>query len=139
MLVLVDLPMHGRDLAIASKGLLDFLSDVYAAALRDVPLPPLYQCDVRYQPEPRALTGQGPEEWAAPWTSFERGWVDCDDAVLWRLAELKRRGIVASAQVVRQVVPDSGKMHARVRLADGREEDPSILLLRKAKAAHGQR
>jgi hypothetical protein len=125
--------MHGRALSIALRGLLDYLSDVYAPELQKVPLPSIYLARPRYQPEPRVLTGEGPEEWAAPWTSFERMWVDCDDAVLWRLAELKLQGIPAHAQIVRQTVPDSGKFHARIRLPSGLEEDPSLLLLRKGR------
>jgi hypothetical protein len=129
--ILVSLPVHGRELGAACKLLLELLSDVYAIALRDHPLPPLYQCNLVYRPEPRVETGEGPEDWTDPWTAYERGWIDCDDACLWRLAELKARGVQATAQIVRQVNPDTGKFHCRVRLPDGRVEDPALLFVQQ--------
>jgi hypothetical protein len=129
VLVGIDLPVHGRALALAAKAILDVTADVYAAELRNRPLPPLYTTNVQYRPEPNS--GTGVEEWAAPWTVYERGWGDCDDLVLWRVAEIRAHGGWATVQVARQVNPDTGKFHIRVRHLDGREEDPSILLIRK--------
>ncbi len=131
--ILCRLPVHGRSLSAACKLLLELLSDVYAAELKLRPLPPLYTCNLVYQPEPRAETGEGAEDWSDPWTAYERGWIDCDDAVLWRLAELKAAGIQATAQVARQVNPDTGKFHCRVRLPNGRVEDPALLFVQKGK------
>lgn len=129
--VLVSLPVHGRELSAACKLLLELLSDFYAVVLREHPLPPLYQTNMRYQPEPRAVTGEGPEDWTDPWTAYERGWIDCDDAVLWRLAELKAQGIAATAQVLRQTNPETGRFHCRVRLPSGHVEDPALLFVQR--------
>lgn len=129
--VLVSLPVHGRELSAACKLLLELLSDIYAVVLRDHPLPPLYQCDLVYQPEPRTKTGVGPEDWTDPWTAHERGWIDCDDAVLWRLAELKAQGIAATAQIIRKINPETGQFHCRVRLPTGAEEDPALLFVQR--------
>jgi hypothetical protein len=126
MRVVCDIPLEvGGGQAV--KALLDCLSDIWAAQLRRKPLPPLYSTGVRYEREPNA--GQW-EDFKPPYRTFEDGFGDCDDLVLWRVAELKAKGERASVQCLVKADPTGLKMHVRVRRADGREEDPSVLVER---------
>jgi len=121
--IVLDVPLSGRPLALAIRRLIHALADVWSDGLTRNPLPPIYRSGVRYAPEPN----QG--RWEAfdnPWTCHARGWVDCDDAVAWRLGELRARGEQATCQVLRK----GKRYHVRVRRADGRVEDPSLLLMR---------
>jgi len=99
-------------------------------ALRSWNLPPLHRSGVRYQPEP--TYGQGFEEFALPFETRARGFGDCDDLVMWRLAELMLSGEDAGCRCEW----NGPRMHVLVRRSsrpfiwlppsDGREEDPSI-------------
>ncbi len=123
MVILTRLPFTGPALALASKELLECLAGIAARGLREKPLPLLYQSRVRYQKEPNS--GTGVEEWATPWDVNERGWGDCDDLVIWRVAELRAQGENATVQVVWI----GKRFHVRVRRANGSVEDPSRVLL----------
>ena len=87
-------------------------------------LPPLYQSDVRYQFEPQH--GTGIEEFALPEQVFQRKWGDCDDLVIYRVAELTAAG--EPATVVVTWPEGTGNLHVMVRRGNGQLEDPSILL-----------
>jgi hypothetical protein len=89
------------------------------------PLPPIYRAGVVYRPEPNH--GSGYEDFADPWTAYRRGWVDCDDATLWRVLELRARGESAAATRAEWTGPD---VHALVRRGNGKLEDPSLILLK---------
>jgi len=114
-------------LALAMREALTGLARAFMFGLAVDPLPPLYTTAVRYQPEP--ASGSGTEEWADPWSVHARGWGDCDDLVMWRLAELLIAGEVgAGISVTWQ--PGTGRNHVRVRRASGELEDPSKILSR---------
>jgi hypothetical protein len=88
-------------------------------------LPPLYESGVVYRLE--ASHGEGLEDFALPSTTYARGWGDCDDLVLWRVAELRAGGERAT---VRADYLD-GEVHVQVRRASGALEDPSRILTLK--------
>lgn len=125
MRVVLEIPID-EDGPKAVKELLDALAGIWARYLRRHPLAPLYATGVRYREEDNL--GQF-EDWQSPVRTFERGLGDCDDLVLYRVAELQSRGESASAQCVAQRSPLGVKMHVRVRRADGSVEDPSVILL----------
>lgn len=96
-------------------------------------LPPLYQSGVRYAPEP--TYGQGIEDFALPFDTYQRGEGDCDDLVIWRLFEL----YVAGEDATCRCEWVGGRMHVLVHRANrpfvlqpaftsNVLEDPSILL-----------
>lgn len=85
-------------------------------------LPPLYQSGIRFRPEPDH--GSGNEDFALPNVCFKRKWGDCDDLVIYRIWELRCHGELATCQAIWQ---DSA-VHVLVRRANGKLEDPSILL-----------
>lgn len=137
MKIVLDVPVRGRALGDFVRRLLDLTSDLYAAELRNRPLPRLYDTTVRYQHEPTA--GSGLEFFDSPWTAHARGWADCDDAVLWRLAELKAGLSHATAATMREVNPETGRFHVALRRMSGRIEDPSLILLKLQEKRHGSR
>ena len=100
------------------------LAPAWGEELKRRPLPPLYRSGVIFKPEPRSNPC---EEFADPYIVFKRKWGDCDDLVLWRLAELHAAGMEAFPQVMR-ALDGSGRYHIAVRHADGREEDPAKIL-----------
>lgn len=101
-------------------------------AFRSWNLPPLYKAGVRYQPEP--TYGQGIEEFALPFQTAGRRFGDCDDLVIYRLAELYAAGENASArcewvgQRMHVLVRRSNDPFVLLHSSNGPEEDPSILL-----------
>lgn len=121
---ITQLPGNGQDLSHAIKTMLEACAETWARELRQRPVVPLYRSGVRYEPEP---WGGDPEEWAPPPVVLRRGWGDCDDLVMWRVAELRAAGEPATVQVMRRGV----RYHVRVRRADGRVEDPSLILMER--------
>lgn len=112
-------------------------------------LPPLYASGVVFQLEPNH--GSGEEDFAQPPTVYARGWGDCDDLINYRLTELLAAQLPAGFHTMRTARQtrvlmrlrarmgagqtasticrwEGGDMHVLVRLANGREEDPSIIL-----------
>lgn len=121
--------------------LLSVLADIYATEMKKNPLPkfmvpnapfpgrihPEFPKKIVYQHEPNS--GSGFEQWDDPWTVIERGWADCDDAILYRLAELRAMGERAGVSLIKK----GGRMHAQVKRSAGRYEDPSLALLERNK------
>lgn len=121
-----------------------------APMFRSWGLPPLYQSGVRFAYENNH--GSGDEEFATPPDVFIRGLGDCDDLVVYRVAELladeldrvrfwsqtierQRKTLrqlavgVASGRLPSVVADWAGEsLHVLVRMPDGTTEDPSILL-----------
>ena len=113
-------------------------------------LPSLYQSGVVFRYEPNH--GDGEEEFAQPPDVFARQWGDCDDLVVYRLAEclaaeLDRQNFFASDErrqraLLRKmcvgvasgrlpsIVADwrGESLHVLIRFPNGQTEDPSILL-----------
>lgn len=89
-------------------------------------VPPLYQSNVRYAPEPKGTT----EEFATIPVILARGKADCDDLAPWRVAELQAVGEKADIRLQWKKNPRTGQRmyHVVVRRGDGRIEDPSALL-----------
>lgn len=112
-------------------------------------LPPLYSGAVRFEFEPQH--GSGREDFAMPPDVFARGWGDCDDLIVARLAELISPTLPASfysaddktqQQALQRVRAQMGanklpatraqwqgeQLHVLIRFPDGRTEDPSLIL-----------
>jgi len=126
MVIVSRIPVKGRPLGLALRELVYCHAQICAALMKSgaLPLlPPLYKSGVQYRPEPNR--GSGVEDFADPWTCYHRKWGDCDDLVIWRLAEL-----IVSGEAVPppQVVRAGTRMHVLVRRANGRLEDPSKIL-----------
>lgn len=84
-------------------------------------LPPLYGGSIRFAREPNH--GRF-EEFALPWDTAKRGWGDCDDLIIYRLAELEaagKKGSVACKWF-------GTEFHVQIRLPNGKIEDPSVRL-----------
>lgn len=93
-------------------------------------MPDPYTSNVRYQQE----DDPGVEHFDHFGVCMERGWGDCDDLVGWRTAQLIWHGEKASTRVIWP--QGQRRYHARVRRADGSEEDPSIVLRRMNGGPH---
>jgi hypothetical protein len=126
MLIVLRAPWNAEILFDAVRDIVHTVADGHAKVILSGirSLPPLYSTHVRYQPEPNS--GKGVEEWADPWTVVKRGWGDCDDLVIYRIAELRAAGEHATCIVRRR----GKRMHVKVRRASGAQEDPSRLLMR---------
>ncbi len=99
------------------------IAECWSAQLREHPLPPLYKSGVFYRPEPE----DNPcEVFSDPYSTFLEGNGDCDDLVIWRLAEVMAAGGQAWPQAMRKI--GTTRYHVAVRMGDGSEEDPSIIL-----------
>ena len=98
------------------------LEGMMLAARREVQgLPPLYRSGVKYGTERE-------ESFKSPKLVAARGWGDCAHLVLWRVAELRNRGVAARIDVWIQDLGARRVFHVRVRLPDGSIEDPSVVL-----------
>jgi hypothetical protein len=110
------------------RELLDTLSTIWARYLAKHPLPALYSSGIRFQPEPNV--GQY-EDWKTPHQTLEDGWGDCDELVLYRLAELRSRGERATVVVMRR--RGTRKFHVLIRRANRQLEDPSLEVQKQAR------
>jgi hypothetical protein len=91
------------------------------------PLPSIYQSGVWFTREPWCGLF---EEFADITTCLRRGWLDCDDACAWRLAEYwdAARREVGGIKIYWRPEPNGEGIrifHAQVRKPDGGIEDPS--------------
>jgi len=90
--------------------------------------PAIYRSGVEYRREPR-----GVEEWQDIPSILARGHGDCEDLSAWRIAELRRLGLDARPVIDAHPRADGGTTY-HVRLAvDGTAEDPSLVLLGRAR------
>jgi len=131
VIIVARIPAIGRALGLALRELVYCHAQICAALMHSgaLPvLPPLYKSGVVYRREP--ASGSGVEDFADPWTCFNRKWGDCDDLVIWRLAELIASGERVPAP---QVCRAGTRMHVLVRRASGKLEDPSRILYPKGK------
>jgi hypothetical protein len=110
------------------RELLDALSTIWARYLAKHPLPSLYSSGIRFQTEPNV--GEY-EDWKTPHQTFEDGWGDCDDLVLYRLAELRAAGERATVVVMRR--KGTRKFHVLVRRGNRQLEDPSLEVMKQAR------
>lgn len=131
------------------KSTLDGMALGCAPMMRAWGLPPLYRSGVRFQYEPQH--GSGLEDFAQPPDTFARGWGDCDDLIIARLAELYAAALPpkfyrsgmrdqsrmlhrlhvqqATGRVAATLAEWKGEsLHVLIRLPDKTKEDPAILL-----------
>jgi hypothetical protein len=89
------------------------------------PVPGLYASGVRFAQEPF----QDGEHFDLPWVCVQRGWLDCDDAAIWRNMELWREGEHrAGSRVIWP--PGTRRYHAQNRRADDTVEDATQIIER---------
>lgn len=135
MLVLTKLPGKDSALLPSIQLIMLALAEAWSLEFRRKQPPKLYKSGIIYQPEPPGLPA---EEWADPYTVADRRWGDCDDLVLYRLAEIfhesgydprtgTREGLPAWPQVMR-ALDGTKRYHIAIRHADGTEEDPALKL-----------
>lgn len=60
-------------------------AEAWAQMLKRKPLPLIYSLRLRFIPEPAESPA---EEWCDPYTVVQRGFGDCDDLVIFRLAQI---------------------------------------------------
>lgn len=126
VMVIGKLPGDGRELMANIRSALTVIGQAWAEVIRWAP-PSRALYSVRYQEEP---TEWAREEWADPYTVADRGWGDCDDLVIWRLAEIWSTGEQAFPQVFWRVGTHGYHVGLRHEKS-GREEDPAFELWRK--------
>lgn len=128
MRILVPIAQRKDRLSRAFQIMLNASMLCAAEVMRERPLPPLYSTKIRYEREPWA--GEGLEEFADPYTVFNRQWGDCDDLVIYRGAELLAQGYRCHARILHDTTTD--KYHTQLtRDFDQMVEDPSLQRLRK--------
>lgn len=88
-------------------------------------LPTLYESGVRFRLPPQH--GTGFENFCTPLETYQRGWGDCDNLVIWRVAELWDQG--ESARCRCEWLGDA--YHVLVRRGNGTLEDPSKILIER--------
>ena len=113
---------HTRALARLVKGIIEGAAYGCVDAFRSWRLPPLYASGVQFQYEPQH--GTGLEMFDLPPVVYQRQWGDCDDLVIWRICELVAHGERATCKA--DFVGE--QLHVLVRRANGKTEDPAILL-----------
>lgn len=124
--MLVSMELRGVPAADWLAPLLDALTRVNSSWLRGHPAAPsIYTAGVRYVAEP-----VGQERWRALPTVLETLTGDCEDLACARAAELRARGVDASAWPILTSPPSSpvNVWHIVVKLPDGSMEDPSVRL-----------
>lgn len=118
--------------ALVVKNLLDNIVKVNRISIRHQkenlkrPFPPLYESGVIYKSEPR-----GYDSFVDIYRVIEAGHGDCAHLAAWRVAELLEQGIPATIMVEWRALkpPHTLKVfHVKVRLPNGRLEDPSAIL-----------
>lgn len=143
MFILLRLPGRDTGLSHSIQALILALAEAWALEFRRGNRPPsLYQSGIIYQAEPYDWPA---EEWADPMLVASRGWGDCDDLVIYRLAEIladsnydpkqgQRSGLPAWPMVYRKM-DGSQRYHIGIRHADGSEEDPARRLSKDGKVS----
>lgn len=137
MFVVLKLPGDGLDLSRSIQDVILTLALVWSEELKRRPLPSIYKGSIVYRPEPEDNEA---EEWTDPYTLRERGYGDCDDLVIARLAELyvkagqnadtPRSKLIAWPSVARK--KGTNLYHVMIRHKSGELEDPSQILYPKS-------
>ena len=139
MFVVCRLPGRGTDLSVSIQRIILALAEAWADEIARRPVTPLYKSSVQFKPEPKENLA---EEFVDPYTLRERGYGDCDDLVISRLAEIYAqtgwRSITSPNEKMPAWPAVARKLgtldyHVMIRHADGREEDPSIIILERNK------
>lgn len=95
--------------------------------------PMLYGAGLKYFDDSHEVCSQDEchlqeDDWADIFTCRQNGYLDCEDAVSWRIAELWRRGINALPLPMLEDTKGGQLWHMLVLWPDGRIEDPSAIL-----------
>lgn len=103
----------------------------YLAAFPSTPM--LYGSGLKYHDDSHEECWQNvckiqEDDWADIYSCLKNGYLDCEDAVAWRCAELWRRGIKALPFPVLESEIKGQLWHMLVIWPDGRIEDPSAIL-----------
>jgi hypothetical protein len=128
--VVSKLPGDGLDLCYSIRDSILAQARSWARALKARPLKGFYSYNLRYKPEPIDSLA---EEWVDPYTVVTRGHGDCDDMVIFRLAEIFVANgfdvdnlfapLPAWPAVAREI--GTGRYHVVIRHQDGSIEDPA--------------
>jgi hypothetical protein len=107
--------------------LLEALTRINVAAMREFRVPPIYRAGLVYQREPLCRYC---EEWRDCLSVVEHGGGDCEDLACYRAAELQMQGVRARPYVRKpRLLPNNVLLyHIQVEWPDGRIEDPSAVL-----------
>lgn len=136
MFVVCKLPGTGLDLSFSIRDSVLAQARVWARALKKKPLRPFYSLGLRYRPEP---SNNLAEEWVDPYTMVKRGYGDCDDMVIMRLAQIFNESgfdvddlyarLPAWPTVARE--KGTGRYHVFIGFPDGSWEDPAKIQAKK--------
>lgn len=131
MYVVTRLPGQGVDLSVSLSFIILGLAEAWSLELRRNPLPKFDSLRIKYRPEPSDADA---EEWTDPYTTYERGYGDCDDMVIWRLAEIfvekgydprnGRKNIPAWPAIYAH--DDGERYHVAIKHRNGELEDPAL-------------
>ena len=104
--------------------LLEALTRINVAAMREYKVPGVYHAGLVYQREPLCRYC---EEWRDCLSVIEHGGGDCEDLACYRAAELQLHGVRARPYVRKPRLLPGGVLlyHIQVEWPDGRIEDPS--------------
>lgn len=100
---------------------------VEGLSLVDSVLLDYYNLRPLYELRPAYKVG-GREQWKDIGSILRDGWGDCKDFTAWRLAELRKRGVRASAESIVERHKSRLLFHTYVRYANGAIEDPARIL-----------
>lgn len=129
MLLVLDVPtatpFERRQAATAAIAVIEAAA---ALGMNEIgSLPPLYRSGVVYAEDP-----PGPQAILRPAQVFEKKRADCKSLIVYRLCELRARGVRCEPRIIwlRHGVKNGRGMraHAVIRREDGTEECPSTLL-----------
>ena len=130
------MPGDGLDLSFSIRDAILAQARIWARELKRKPLKPFYQYPIRYRPEPVDSLA---EEWVDPYTVVKRGHGDCDDLVIFRLAQIfNEHGVdlddlyaklPAWPSVAREL--GTGRYHVLIGFPDNHYEDPAKIQLAK--------
>lgn len=135
MYVVTKLPGEGVDLSVSLSFIILGLAEAWSLELKRNPLPSFYAVKPAYVPEPADALA---EEWVDPYTCCGRGYGDCDDFVIWRLAEIfvekgynpknGRKNIPAWPAIYAH--DDGVRYHVAIHHKNGVKEDPALIATR---------
>lgn len=136
MFVVSKLPGEGLDLSVSIRDVILTYARIWARELKRRPLKPFYEYNIRYKPEP---TNAKAEEWVDPYTVVKRGFGDCDDLVIFRLAQILIDSgydlddlyaiLPAWPKVAEEI--GTGRYHVFIGFPDGSSEDPAKVQAKK--------
>ena len=127
MRIIIDLPPLSEEATTrACIELMDSVARVGLICEEELgEAPSLYDSGVKFAQEPFT----DGEHFDLPWLCIRRGWMDCDDAAIWRNMELWRAGEHAAGS--RVIWPEgTRRYHAQNRRGDNTVEDATQIIER---------